>query len=150
MTGQSWGDVMRRRVGLMGLLLVMALGPGAVAQSPSPGSSPTATAEGHTYLVAQDGSGDFATIGAAVAAASDGDRVLVRPGRYVESVVLDKAVSIEGDGDRAAIVVDGRDLPAFHVLADGASLRGLTLTGGRPCPRGTRWSQPRTTGSTPA
>ena len=69
----------------------------------------------------------FATITEAVAAAHDGDRVLVRPGRYVESVVLDKAVSIEGDGDRAAIIVEVQDLAAIHVLADGAAF-GILVT----------------------
>ena len=124
MTGQSWGDVMRMRVGLLGLLLVVALGPGAVAQSSSPGPSPTAPAEGHTYVVAQDGSGDFATIGAAVAARRDGDAIHGLAGHPTASrCFLDKAVTVAGDGDQEAVLVDGLFQPAFHVVADGASLQ---------------------------
>lgn len=124
-----------RRMSAAGAALSLCLTLGglpALAQSPSPGPSLGAAAEGRTYIVAQDGPGDFGTIGEAVAAASDGDTVLVRPGRYVESVVIQKAIHVEGEGDRSAIVVEGPELPAFHVLADGSSLHGLTLTGGRP------------------
>ena len=41
----------------------------------------------------------FAEIDDAVAAAEDGDRILVRPGTYRTPVVVDRAVRIEGDGD---------------------------------------------------
>ena len=40
--------------------------------------------------------GDHATIGEAVAAASDGDIINVSPGTYVENVLVDKSVSIRG------------------------------------------------------
>jgi pectin methylesterase-like acyl-CoA thioesterase len=63
----------------------------------------------HTLVV---GPGGYATITAAVAAARDGDTVLVRPGRYEESVVVEgKTITIRGDGDRDAIVVGGNDGP---------------------------------------
>ena len=111
---------------LLGALLVMAL---TIALLVPVGARSSDTAR--ILVVDSSDSTWYATIGEAVAAARDGDRVLVRPARYVESVFVDKAISIEGDGDREAIVVEGPALPAFHVLADGASLRGLTLAGGR-------------------
>ena len=126
---------------LVAVLLVTGL---AVAGLVPAGA--TAADPASTLVVDPSDPTAYATIGEAVAAAHDGDLVLVRPGRYVESVVLDKAIGIEGDGDRAAILVEGPSLPAFHVLTDGASLRGLTLTGGRPLPEegetvppGDRW-----------
>ena len=53
------------------------------------------------------GGGDFATIGEAVAAARDGDTILVAPGTYDESVTVTKDITIRGDGDRAT----GSDQP---------------------------------------
>ncbi len=62
-------------------------------------------------VVAQDGSGDFTTLSEAVAAAADGDEILVRPGTYDESVVVDKDVAIRGDGPREDIVISGHQDP---------------------------------------
>ena len=42
-----------------------------------------------SIVVDQSGGGDFATIAEAVAAATDGDTILIRPGRYVETVEID-------------------------------------------------------------
>ena len=54
---------------------------------------------GSTYSVAVEG-GDFRTIGEAVAAAQDGDTVLVEPGTYDEALVqvIEKDITIEGTG----------------------------------------------------
>ena len=94
-------------------------------------------------VVAADGSGDFATIGEAVAAADDGDLVKVRPGTYVEAVVIDGDISLEGDGEREDVIIrapdDGPewdtkfpfigDKPYAVVLAGSdASVSGLTLS----------------------
>jgi len=51
---------------------------------------------GVTHIVGSDG-GDFATIGAAVAAAEEGDVVLVQPGIYEEALIIDKAITLKGD-----------------------------------------------------
>jgi parallel beta-helix repeat protein len=56
-------------------------------------------------VVAQDGSGTFHTLNEAVEAAADGDTILVRPGEYVEAVVIDKDIVVKGDGDLADIVI---------------------------------------------
>ena len=58
-------------------------------------------------VVAQDGSGEFTSIGDAVEAAGDGDTILVRPGTYAERIdVVGKDLTIRGDGDRAGIIVE--------------------------------------------
>lgn len=68
-----------------------------------------------TIIVDQSGAGDFTSIAEAVAAAPDGHTILVRPGRYVESVaVIGKDLTITGDGDRDAIIIEAASttLPA--------------------------------------
>ena len=97
-----------------------------------------------TIVVAQDGSGTTTTITEAVAMAEDGNTILVRPGTYDESIVLDKDVTIRGDGDRDDVIVelsvelptggdwDGTDpdLPiAFLLETSDAKLENLTLRG---------------------
>lgn len=77
------------------------------------------------------GPAGYATISEAVAAARDGDTVLVRPGRYLESVTVEgKTMTIRGDGDRDLIIVDGPDLPAFHLVATNTTIDNFTITGG--------------------
>jgi F-box protein 11 len=86
-----------------------------------------------TFVV---GPGDYATISEAVAAARDGDTVIVRPGRYEESVVVEgKTITIRGDGDRDAIVVGWDQGPAFELVETNSTLTGLTVVGGRPAPQ---------------
>jgi parallel beta-helix repeat protein len=95
-------------------------------------------------VVAQDGSGTHETITEAVAAASDGDTILVRPGLYSEAVAVDKDVTIEGDGPRMEIIVEapvdgprvlveefGSDQVPYAFLFDAtdATLVGVTVRG---------------------
>ena len=60
-----------------------------------------------TIVVAQDGSGDVATITEGVALAVDGDTVLIRPGVYAESVLVEEDITLTGDGPREAVIVEG-------------------------------------------
>lgn len=62
-------------------------------------------AEG-AIVVAQDGTGTVATIAEAVAMAEDGDTVRVRPGTYVEAVVIENDISLSGDGPREEVIVE--------------------------------------------
>lgn len=73
-------------------------------------------------VVDQSGVGHFTTISEAVDAAEDGDTILVKPGRYVESVVvMGKDLNIEGEGDRDEIVIEAAAgiLPVDFVPASG-------------------------------
>ena len=68
-------------------------------------TSPPAAVQ--TRVVDQMGRGDFTTISAALKEAPVGARVLVRPGHYNESLVMDRPIELIGEGDRDDIVVDG-------------------------------------------
>jgi parallel beta-helix repeat protein len=71
--------------------------------------------------------GDFTTIGAAIKAAGPGDRILVRPGRYQEGLVVDKPLEILGDGPVADIEVQARGTSALVFKATMGRVANLTL-----------------------
>jgi hypothetical protein len=48
-------------------------------------------------IVDQAGKGDFTTIGAAIAAADADARIMIRPGRYVEHLDIERSLSLIGD-----------------------------------------------------
>lgn len=97
-------------------------------------------------VVARDGSGDYTTISQAVAVAEDGDTVLVRPGTYVEAVVIEADITLSGDGPVEEIIVEapedgpeaptgdgpGGNRPAAYALLlqdSVATVSGLTFRG---------------------
>ncbi len=90
------------------------------------------------------GNGDYTTITEAVANAVDGDEILVRPGTYVEAVIIDKDITLRGDGPLEDIVItapeDGPTAPlqegtisadpyALLVRGTDATISGLTFRG---------------------
>ncbi|MEW6745434.1 MAG: hypothetical protein AB1486_22000, partial [Planctomycetota bacterium] len=68
-----------------------------------------------TWIVAQDGSGDFTEIQPAIDAAQAGDLILVKPGTYA-SIVVNKAVTIVGSGEDQTIVSDAGSSEGWAVL----------------------------------
>ncbi|MFQ5647339.1 MAG: DUF1565 domain-containing protein, partial [bacterium] len=100
--------------------------------------------------------GDFSTISQAIEAARAGDRVVVRPGRYHEQLVMKEGVAvvsyaseggnekIDGPGQKkvlkraAGTIIDGEDLPAKPMVSFPAGitrrtvLDGFTITGMPP------------------
>jgi hypothetical protein len=68
-------------------------------------TAPAVAQDGSTHTVAQDGSGDFETIVAAIEAAAAGDTVLIAPGTYTDGFVIDKALTLSGDGPREQVVI---------------------------------------------
>ena len=67
-------------------------------------------------VVDQSGGGHYTTIGEAVAAAKDGDQILVKPGTYVEAVVIDKDITLRGEGPVEDIVISApEDGPTFAI-----------------------------------
>jgi len=57
-------------------------------------------------VVDPSGGGTVETITEALAMAADGDTIVIKPGTYIEAVVIDKDVTLRGDGaDRSAVVI---------------------------------------------
>jgi parallel beta-helix repeat protein len=93
-----------------------------------------------TLVVDPNDPGAYPTISDAVAAAVDGDTILVRPGTYLESVAITTDIPLRGDGARGAVVVefavDGPTHPwaedgglfAYGVFLDGSEARVENLT----------------------
>ena len=80
-----------------------------------------------TRVVDPGRGGAHATIGEAVAAAGEGDRILIRPGTYREGLVLDRPLELVGDGDPDAIVVEASRTSALLLTAATARVANLRL-----------------------
>ena len=88
----------------------------------------TAKTEPPTHVVdAFPGRGDFTTVGAAIKAATPGDRILVRPGLYAEALVVDKPLEILGDGPVPDIEIRARDASVLRFQASIGRVANLTL-----------------------
>jgi hypothetical protein len=101
---------------------------GATLQT-STGITSQAHAGGASVVVSASGGGDYLSITEALEAVAPGTRVIVRPGLYEESVVLDKQVEIVGDGPRDEIIIRGDSASCLQTSADAARVAGLTLRG---------------------
>lgn len=70
---------------------------------------------------------DFASVSAAITAASPGDRILVRPGVYQENLVIDKPLEILGDGPVADIEIRACGVDVVLFKANIGRMANLTL-----------------------
>ena len=78
----------------------------------------------------------FCTIGEAIAASSDGDTVLVQPGRYAETVdFTGKEIVVRSAAGPEVTILDGEDtrrvVRMYDFVGAGGRLEGFTVTGGR-------------------
>ena len=96
------------------------------------GTTPLAADSATTHRVRQDGSGDFTTIGAAVAAAVAGDVIEVGPGTYPEQVDVYVTLSFTSTDGAAATIVDGENThyPLWFRGGTGHSVDGFTFRRG--------------------
>jgi predicted outer membrane repeat protein len=85
-----------------------------------------------TYTVRQDGTGDFTTIGDAVAAAADNDSIDVGPGTYGEHVDVSKSLTILGTSGQTVTIWDGTGTGIPLRVLDPCTvyLKGFTFTRG--------------------
>jgi hypothetical protein len=121
---RAWLDELRRALDVAA--------PSSAGPPPEePVSGPT------TRVVDHAGLGDFTTIAAAIRAAHDGDRIVIRPGRYPEALVVDTSLSLVGEGDPGAVTIEtgqhGGGASALRIEASTAQVQNLTLRqfGGR-------------------
>jgi parallel beta-helix repeat protein len=56
-----------------------------------------------------------------------GTRILVKPGQYQESVVINKQVEIIGDGERSQIILIGSSAAAIRMATSQAKIQNLSL-----------------------
>jgi hypothetical protein len=83
-----------------------------------------------TLLVRQDGSGDHTTIAAAIAAAGDGDLILVGPGTYDEILDITEDLDLRSELGADATVIDGGNAHRLLQIDSAASvdIEGFTFT----------------------
>ncbi len=82
-----------------------------------------------TKIVSAFGSKGYRTITEAIAKAKPGTRILVLPGRYKESIVIDKQLEIVGNGLPEEIIIESKDSPCIRMETNKALVKGLTLRG---------------------
>jgi hypothetical protein len=83
----------------------------------------------NTIVVHQDGSGDYTTIGGALAAAGTGDVIRIGIGTYSEFVTVTKSVTLESESGAAVTILDGLDTQRI-IVVDGTvsvAIRGFTF-----------------------
>ncbi|MFJ3231101.1 right-handed parallel beta-helix repeat-containing protein [Streptomyces sp. NPDC086787] len=82
----------------------------------------------------QGGRGAYRTIGEAIRAASPGDLVVIAPGTWTESLVLDRAVVLTAEHGRGSVVIAAPDGEAPAVTVDGpdCALHNITVWGADP------------------
>jgi F-box protein 11 len=90
-----------------------------------------------SIVVAQHGGGEYTTVGEAVKNADPDTFILVQPGVYNESLVLDRDIEIIGSGAKEQIILVSEESHCVVMQTERATLRGLTLR----CQAGQRSSQ---------
>ena len=91
---------------------------------------PGSVGSGYTptiLTVSNSGNGQYTTINDALKDVNHSDTILVRPGVYTESLVMNKPIKIIGDGVRADIVIKSQDKPCISMQTVAAQVQGLTL-----------------------
>jgi parallel beta-helix repeat protein len=88
-----------------------------------------ALGEDATIVVASDGTGDQESIADAIGQASDGDTIVVLPGRYGGALTIDRDVTLRGEGPAEAVILALDGGQTLRIASSNAIVSGLTLTG---------------------
>ncbi|RFS45638.1 AAA family ATPase [Micromonospora craniellae] len=84
--------------------------------------------QGRTVLTVASGQPDcYRTISDAITAAAAGDVISIRPGRYVEPIVLDRDVTLCAAGAAGGVTIEHHDTPVVKLTAEAATVTGLTI-----------------------
>ena len=102
--------------------------PVTVALTP-PTLRPEPEGSGHRIRVGKGGQGHCLSLKVALRQAKTGSEILVLPGVYRESLVVDKDVAILALGEPGEVIIQASSGPVMVVQAQAVTLRGLTLQG---------------------
>lgn len=87
---------------------------------------------GATLLVDPTGmEGSFASINAAIQSAVDGDIIEVKPGRYEESLIIDRQITISGSGVGVTTVLSTLSDAVVLTIDKPFTIQNMTIRGGR-------------------
>lgn len=91
-----------------------------------------------TLIVHQDGSGDFLTVGAALATAMPGDVIQVGPGTYPEDLLITIDLAIVSESGAEVTILDGEETHQITIIDGGCNvdLTGFTFTRAYASPQG--------------
>ncbi|HEX5731985.1 MAG TPA: right-handed parallel beta-helix repeat-containing protein [Blastocatellia bacterium] len=81
----------------------------------------------NTLIVSQQRGAQYASISQAVRSAAPGTHILVKPGLYRESLVIDRPISISADGPAGEVIVESIGSPCLVTRAARIKVKGLTL-----------------------
>jgi serine/threonine-protein kinase len=109
----------------------------AGAPAPAAAAAHGAAGSGQTLVVGRGGTGQCMSLRVALRQAEPGANILVMPGTYRESLVVDKPVNLLGQGASAEVIIDSPKGPCLEILAAGVSVANLSLAGSAedPAPR---------------
>ncbi|WP_306601603.1 protein kinase [Geothrix sp. 21YS21S-2] len=93
----------------------------------APFPKPADTAGLRTLMVGKGGKAQCMSLRVALRQAEPGTRIVVLPGVYRESLVVDKDVTIEGQGEASEVVIESPKGPCLVLDAGDVRLCGLTL-----------------------
>ncbi|MBI4749099.1 MAG: protein kinase [Acidobacteria bacterium] len=99
------------------------------AKASTPEPPPSLPPAGAALTVAADGSGAFKRINDALAKARAGERIVVKPGTYRETILLDKAVELTAEGSPDQTIIESTSGPVLVVQVEKAKVQGFTLNG---------------------
>lgn len=101
--------------------------PMANTVGPAPAIVPSPVAGQQRIIVDANGQGDHQTLNAAIANATVGALIVVRPGVYAEAIRISKDVTIFGDGDHTRVVLVSEGPVTVTLEAGRAVIRNMTL-----------------------
>lgn len=106
-----------------------AVQPSAPVQEPAPGPRPVPRRlpTDKIIIVGKGGRAHCLSLRVAMRQAEPGVQILLLPGHYRESVVVDKDVTIQGDGDPSQIILESPKGPCLTLQSPRISIQGLTL-----------------------
>jgi len=98
------------------------------ANDSSPKSISTLKKETKTWVVSTKPSESYiSSINQAMTLANPGDTILIKPGKYNESVQMNKEINIIGDGARQDIIIEALDKSCIVFESTNGSIKNLNL-----------------------